>query len=249
MGYTLPFVPSIGPNRVALGKPNMTPIVWYDDFSEPCSVDFSATANTGRYYMVGTNAAAVATTNILPVATDGGKLQILTTAASGDENFARLNSLPFLFASSTSDPRPIEVEYRATIDTITTSNQYFGTGDVNTVTAADPVDVQPVGFGFKIASGALQYMYKTSAVTVAATAFSPAVAITAAQVVHLRISWDGIDTLRFYMDGNVLLTVGLAAFTAAAITPCFGIDTASAVAKGVTLDWGYMAQAAPKAGR
>ena len=245
-----PFTPDQGLTRNGLGRPNLAPIIWYDDFELAGASNFSATQHGAPYFVLGTNAAVAASTNIQALATDGGRLKIISTATSGDEMFVRLSSAPFQFFSGLgSAARPFECEYKAIIDTITTSNQYFGFGADTMTGATDPIDSQPVGAGFIIASGALQYQYKTSAVTQAATAFSPAVSITAAQSVTLKIMWDGTDKLVFMKDGVALLTVGLASFTSTAVTPVWGIDTASAVAKAVTLDWGYMGQEAPAGGR
>lgn len=244
------FRPQLGLTRAQLGYPNMSPVVSYDDFEDASTVDFSLTALLAPWIVAGTNAAITATTNIGVTMADGGWLLWTTAAASGDELFAQDNSCCHVFATSTTAPRAMEFQCRVTIDTITTSNQLFGMfATAATTGTTDPIDTQAVGFGFKIASGALQYMYKTSATTVAATAFAGAPTVAAAETMTLRILWDGIDTLRFYKNSTLLGTFVLPAFTATVLGRAFGIDTASAVAKSMKLDYISAITEAPAAGR
>lgn len=251
-------IPIIGLTGVDIPYPFTGPGVYFNDFFESGINHFSDTDLTADWKIGGLNATA-AITSVGPVNTASstpitaaescnGWLRVITTGASGDEAFIQLQSQTGIFSYTTTagQRRPVVFQCRARINTITTSTQLFGMLAASAVNGAagDPIDTQAVGFALVVTNGTVGYQYKTSATPVATTTATYAdtgttATVTAATIHTFTILYDGMGTLRFFLDGRLLKQASVPTFTTDSLSPCLGIDTASAATKSVDVDYVY----------
>lgn len=260
MHYPIGF-PVIGLNQVEVTYPFQMPIVFFDDFFQGSSADFNTTATApGTHYkLAGTNAATTAGTNISFVAAnDGGTLRFITTGTSGDGMFGSLFTGTHAMVNSATDPRALVFQCRIMPASVADASQAVGmvpAGGLNGTT--EPIGTQAFGAYFVIVNGAVQVTYRTSAITVAAAAVTwlegpnagSAVTIAAAVWSTFTIRFDGNGGLKFFVNGLLVKSVTLAAFTSLGLTPFWGLETTTAATKTLDIDYIYAATEAPAAGR
>lgn len=229
-----------------------TPAVFFDDFLNGGLHKFSLTEHSAEWQVGGTNAALTSATTFFtveaaPADNVRGAIQFVVTGTSGDDMYAQLNGTSWLCAVG----QPIVAEIRLRCDTITTVAQHFGlyAADAVGATTTNPEDTQPVGFGFRISSGTVQYQVKSAGGTTTPAAAGATVTASTTTGWHkAKIVWDGVSKLLFFWDGALLQTITANIPTGIYLSPVFGLSTSSGATKTMSVDRIYVAGALPAAG-
>lgn len=226
---------------------------WNDDFVGNNTGMGSATADAAVYRIGGTG------TNVITahedVAGSGGKFS--TGASSGDEFAYQLNGSGVLCRARTAARKAPQVHFRARFlqSSITAATSYFGLWVKEAATTAvltPATGTQPIGIGFTITDGVMQYISKPhSGSAVTATALGTFGSISTATFYNLDLFMDGDNNFIFLVNGKEQLRLNSAATplsTTVGLSPLFGIKTTAAGAKYIVMQRLYCSVEGPAAG-
>lgn len=241
--------PIVGLTGIDIPYPFKMPVVLFDDFLTGSTTDFSKTA-TGKYLIAGVNSTATSVAIQTTYAIAGGFCRYTTTGASADSVGMVSYTAPVLWSKSSTDPQPWVAQIRANINTITAATQMFGVCPYN---GPDQFTTQSASSAqIVVTNGALGYRYMTDVTTVTTTAVvweDNGTTATIGTGYHtFTVTWDGVATLVYMVDGRVIKRVAVPNFTAALVTVGAVIGTTSAAAKTMDLDYWYLSGTRPKAG-
>lgn len=244
----------LGLSPVDITYPLTVPTVLWDDFVGWSAASVSNTNYAAPWKSGGTNAA---TGSVSQSTTTAHGARVSTAGANADEMYVQAGTVGrFAFSNSTSDPQPIV--WQAKIAVGTAASTSFGAGlcvatGVNV--AADPVGTQCVGAYFVVAAGVVKWCYSTSAETVTVTnavyqdTGETVAAAANATFITFGIRYDGKGSLTFLVNGRIVKSATLAAFTATAVNPFFGVTAQTAAIHFVDCDYVYCGQKQLAAGR
>lgn len=228
--------------------------LWYDDFLGNNVASGSSTADATTYRIGGTG------TNVITAHEDtaGGGGKFVTGATDNDEFGYQLNGSGVLCRARTASAKAQQVHFHARVlqSSITSVSSYFGLW-VKEAVATTPLSpltgTQPIGIGFVITNGTVNYITKPhsgSAVTATATGFG---AIATATFYNFDLYMDGDNNFIFQVNGKTYLTLNSASTPLSGtvgLSPAFGIKTTGgSAAKYIVMQRLYTAVEGPAAGR
>jgi len=249
-------LPQVGLSSVEIPYPLRAGFEFFEDFERFGKICASGTDDTGMWTIGGTNGVIgglvvpdAGSTPVLPTGTAAidhhGVIRLTTTGASGDEMQLQAEGSPFLCVAG----RVLKFQARFMPHTITTSTQYFG---LNITDSTDVIGTQVNGFGVALVSGTYQIQAKNAATTVAtSTAFTAAAdsGVNSTGWQTVGATWDGIGTIRFYVNGREIGSNTTALPTGIRLTPTMAIGTTSSATKAMDVDYFWASLEGPTSGR
>lgn len=248
-------VPTAGMSKVDFGYPYEGSVIYWNDFLEWTSANASATDNSAVWRQGCAGTPTFLPTNDL----DGGGVTLTTTTTNDDEAGLQLGGASFFcVAKSTSSnrgARRVRAVCRMKASSITAAKQYFGLfvkDQVTTGPLSPATGTQPIGLGFLIENGAVNYISKPhsgSAVTATATGFG---SIAINTFYDFAIEMDENNGFTFLVNGKPYVTISGAATPLSAtvgLSPAFGVKCTTGAAMTLIVDYVGVAVEAPVGGR
>jgi hypothetical protein len=211
--------------RADVANPNsLPPIVYFEEFLEgaselnPLSDDdpetdgmgfkFGTVDDRNEYYVTGTNAETGSIT--IPDDAPGGWLQMTTAGAENDALNAQMKGGPFKLAAN----KPLIYETRIMVEDVSETSWFMGLAikDTEDITGSGAVGScdDCVGF-YGIEEVNINYWSaedgNDSYADTGSDIADGSIATMDAEAVRLGFKWDGVDSLSFYVNGTLAVTL------------------------------------------
>ncbi|MBS87148.1 hypothetical protein [Sphingobium sp.] len=226
------------PTRFPSGVTNSRPTAPLGNYGLPNPVSYHEFHNDFDFYTSGswTNT-TTGTGTVALTAGDGGLLAIVTSATSADNVFLQKTTECFLMETG----KPAWFAARFKVSAATTSSVAIGLQ----VTDTTPLDVTD-GIYFLVSTGSanVSIICRKNASTGSTSATVGT--LVSDTFTELAWYWDGKDTVAYFQDGvqkGSLTGVASAYLPDTTLTPSMGIQTGSAAAKTLTVDYLFASKA------